>query len=179
MMIDDLVAELVEALEELLDDGGGESLERLVEQEHAHVARQRAGDRHHLLLAARQEVGRRIEALADAREIVEDALEIPAHAAPGLAPEAAELEVLGDRHAGEQAAALRHVAETEARDLGRGQPGEIGAVEADLAGRGRRDADQRLQQRRLAGAVAAEQRHDLVLVHGRTTHPPGCGSCRR
>ena len=29
---------------------------------------------------------------------------------------------------------------------------------------GRRDADQRLQQRRLAGAVAAEQRDDLVLV---------------
>src|SRR5688572_2759068 len=98
MVIDEddrhLVAELVEALEELLDDGGGESLERLVEQEDADVARQGAGDGHHLLLAARQEIGRRIEALADAREIIEDALEIPAHAVPGLAPEAPELEVL-------------------------------------------------------------------------------------
>ena len=34
-----------------------------------------------------------------------------------------------------------------------------------VAGRRRRDADDRLQQRRLAGAVAPEQRDDLVLVH--------------
>src|SRR3954470_14428644 len=56
----DLAAELVEALEELLDDGRSEALEGLVEEEHAHGAGERARDRDHLLLAAGEEVGRRV-----------------------------------------------------------------------------------------------------------------------
>ena len=57
----DFAAQLVERLEQLLDDRRRKPFERLVEQEHAHVARQRARDRHHLLLAARQEIRRRVE----------------------------------------------------------------------------------------------------------------------
>ena len=56
MMVDDddrdLLAQLVEALEQLLDHGRRQTLERLVEQKHANVAGQRARNRHHLLLAA-------------------------------------------------------------------------------------------------------------------------------
>src|SRR3954462_776111 len=161
----DLVAELIEALEELLDDGRREALERLVEEEHAHVAGERAGDRHHLLLAAGEEIGGGVEALGETREVGEDALEVPAHAMAGLALEAAELEVLRHRHAGEQPAALRDVADAEARDFGRGQAGDLLGSEPDRARGLGSDADQRLEQRRLAGPVAAEQRHDLVLTY--------------
>ena len=43
--------------------------------------------------------------------------------------------------------------------------GEIGAVEGDMsAARGQQAADD-VVQRRLAGAVAAQQRHDLARVH--------------
>src|SRR5207244_5015527 len=45
----DLAPQLVERLEDLLDDGRGESLEGLVEEEQLHVAGQRTRDRDHLL----------------------------------------------------------------------------------------------------------------------------------
>ena len=71
-----------------------------------------------------------------------------------------------DAHAGEEAAALRHVGDA-ARARSRPADGRRAPRPASVIvpRRGRRDADDRLQQRRLAGAVAAEQRHDLVLVH--------------
>ena len=103
-----------------------------------------------------------MQPLLDAREIFEDALEIPARADAGLALQAAELEILRDAHAGEQPAALRHVADAEPRDLRGAQARDLRAAELDRAGGGRGDADQRFEQRRLAGAVAAEQRDDLV-----------------
>ncbi len=69
-------------------------------------------------------------------------------------------------HAGEERAALRDVADAAACVL-RGRTGrDVGARQIDRArGRGN-DADDRLQQRRLAGAVASKQRDDLVFVHG-------------
>ena len=87
---------LSNALEQLLDDGRREALERLVEQQHAHVAGQRARDRHHLLLAAGEVVGRACRRRSrEAREEVEDAL-VRSQRTPcaGLALEAAELEVV-------------------------------------------------------------------------------------
>ena len=65
----DVVAQLIEGFEQFLGDGGGESFERLVEQQHAHVSHKRAGDRQHLLLAAREIVGRRVPALGQPRKI--------------------------------------------------------------------------------------------------------------
>ena len=115
----DLVAQLVESLEQLFDDRRREALEGLVEQQHAGVARERTRHRHHLLLAARQVVGRRAPALLDAREEGEDLLLVPVDAGVVAPLQAPELHVLGHRHAGEQAAALRHVGDAAARDLGR------------------------------------------------------------
>ena len=128
---------------------------------------QRARDRDHLLLAAGEIVRRDVHALLQAREIFEDLLLAPHHAvaAVGRAREAAEREVLGDRHAGEQAAPLRHVADAEPRDVRRRHAGDVAALVLDRAGRRRHQPGQRLQQRGLAGAVAAEQRHDLAFAH--------------
>src|SRR5215212_1800381 len=95
----DFAPELVEALEELLDHGRRETLERLVEQKDAHVAGQGAGDSHHLLLAAREKIRRRIEPLPDAWEVVEDAWKIPAQTVPRLTFEPPQFEILRDGQA--------------------------------------------------------------------------------
>ena len=169
MVIDDddgdFLAQPVEGLEQLLDHGRRQALEGLVEQQHPHVARQRARHRDHLLLAAGEIIRRAVEPLANAREIFVDALAGPVHAVAGLALQPAEFEILLDAHAGEQAAALRHIADAEPRDSAPTNcPISSLSAELDRSVRGRRDADQRLEQRRLAGAVAAQQRDDLVLV---------------
>ena len=122
MVIDDqdrdLASKLVERLEQLLDHGRSEALERLVEQQDARIARQGTRNRHHLLLPTGQVVGRRAPALLDAREESEDLVLVPVHAGAVAAAQPAELHVLGDAHAGEQAAALRHVGDAATRDLG-------------------------------------------------------------
>jgi hypothetical protein len=71
----------------------------------------------------------------------------------------ADLEVLAHREPAEDAVLLRHVAETEAHALVGRQLGGVLVVEADLAGVRGHLADDRLHQRGLAGAVAAEHGH--------------------
>jgi hypothetical protein len=83
------------------------------------------------------------------------------------ARQATEREVVGHRHAGKEATALRHVADAAAaRSRARTGRRCFAALELDRAG-GRRASRpaQRLQQRRLARAVATEQRHDLAFAH--------------
>src|SRR3954447_4328985 len=70
----DFFAQAVEGLEQLLDHGRREPLERLVQQQHPHVAGQRARDRDHLLLAAGKIIRRAVEPLADSRKVFVDTL---------------------------------------------------------------------------------------------------------
>ena len=86
-------------------------------------------------------------------------------AAAGHALEPSQRQIVGDRHPGEQTSALRYVSDASAGDLGRGEARRILAGDPDRARSGWSDADHRLQQRRLAGAVAAKQCHDFVLAH--------------
>src|SRR4051812_20838459 len=109
----DLLAQPVKRLEQLLDHGWCEPLERLIEQEHPHITRQRAGNRDHLLLATREIVRRAVEPLADAWKVFVDALAGPVHAVAGLPLQPAEFEILFDAHAGEQAAPLRYVTDAK------------------------------------------------------------------
>ena len=156
----------VEHLEQLEDHGRRQALERLVQQQQLDVARHRARHRDHLLLAAGEIIRRDIHALLQAREIFEDPLLAPHHAvaAVGLARETPEREIFPHRHAGEQPAALRHIADAHPRDVGRGQAGDAASFVLDGAGRRRHQPGERLQQRRFAGAVAAEQRDDLAFA---------------
>ena len=68
-----------------------------------------------------------------------------------------------DRDRGPKPAALRHVTETEPSDIGRGPADELLAHETNGAAGDRREADDRLAQRRLSHAVAADQRQHAVL----------------
>ena len=158
------MAQLVEGLEQLLDDGWCQAFEGLIEQQHACVARQRPGHRDHLLLAAGQVVRRRAPALFDAREEAEDFLLFPVDAGVVAPFQAPQLHVLGHRHAGKQAAALRNIGHAAARDLGRWAARQGFGPERDLAAGRWADADDGLEKCRLARAVAPEQRDDLVVA---------------
>src|SRR5918994_1155715 len=161
----DLVPKPVEALEQLLDYRRGKALEGFVEEERADVSGERPRDCYHLLLTAGQEVRRSVEALADAGKILEYFFEAPAHAGAGLTLEAAEFEVLSDSHAGKEAASLRDVADAESSNLRRGPAGDVLPVQLDRPRRGRSDADQGLEEGRLACTVTAEQRYNFVLAY--------------
>ena len=139
---------------DLGDDDGGEALGRLVHHQQARVEQQSARDRHHLLLAARELRAGVGLALGQPREGVVDALD-----GPGAAAFAGdEPQVLVDRERAPQAAALRHVADAEPRDVGRRAPDQLLAGEADRAAGGAHQPHDGFAQRGLAHAVAAHHR---------------------
>ena len=78
---------------------------------------------------------------------------------------AAEIEVLGDRHVGEDAAAFRHMDQAARHDRGRARALDRLACEADRAAPRPQHAGDRAVERGFAGAVRAEHRDDLALVH--------------
>jgi hypothetical protein len=70
-----------------------------------------------------------------------------------------------DRQFGEDAPLLRHIAQAEARDAIGWQALDALAGEAHFATGRRHQPHDRFHRRRLARAVAAEQRHDLARAH--------------
>ena len=153
--------ELAAGLHQIAHDDRREPLERLVQQDDLRIADQRAGDREHLLLAARQ---------------------------VGAAAAAALLAAAGtSRRCGRAASVRRAVSPARTRFSSTSRlpkmrrssctscmparamvwllrAGDLDAVEHHRAGARRHHAHQALQRRALAGAVAAEQRHHLVAL---------------
>ena len=87
-----------------------------------------------------------------------------------LRVKAPSLQVFHRRHVGDDAAALHHLEDAAADDLVGIDAVDALAVEDDLAAGdfavfGLEQAGDRLQRRRFAGAVGAEQRHDRALRH--------------
>ena len=83
---------------------------------------------------------------------------------------APSLQILDRRHVGDDAAAFHHLKDAAADDLVGIDAVDARAVEQDFAADdfavlGLEQARDRLQRRRLAGAVGAEQRHDRALGH--------------
>src|SRR6185437_5607532 len=89
---------------------------RLVEQQQLRPQHQRARDRQHLLLAARERARLLASALPESREIAVDALEILRDllVATGIG---AEAQILLDAEADEGPAPVRHMADAEADDV--------------------------------------------------------------
>ena len=94
------------------------------------VAHQRAGDRQHLLLAAREIGAAAAPALLEAREDLPDAVQRPAR----LCGQPGEHQVFLDIEAAEDAAVLRHQLQAERGDGVRRQAVGRLAVERDPAG---------------------------------------------
>ena len=111
--------------------------------------------------------GHRIDGQSDAGD---DVARVFHHAAPADQAEradrrAADEDVLRDRQGRDQAQFLVDGHDAEALGIvGVGRL-ELGAVEDDASAGGRLHARQYLQERRLAGAVLAEQAEDLAAAH--------------
>ncbi len=149
-----LLAEPDQHLLDLRDDDRRQTLRRLVHDEQPRVGQQRAGDREHLLLAARKLRAAVVAPLGEAREGLIDALD-----RPGPAPQAGgHAQMLVDGQRTPQPPPLRDIADAEPRDPRRGGVGDVLARQTHGPARRRHEAHDRLAQRRLAHAVAADDR---------------------
>src|SRR3954470_8720021 len=148
---------------ELVDDHRRQALRRLIEKDRPGIAGERARDAEHLLLAARHAAAAALQHGAERGKKDEELLHSPGRCADARRL-ASDFEVLGHREVGEDAPVLGHVAEPEPGNLVRRAPVDARALEADLARARLDEAHQRLERGRLAGAVAAEEGHDLASV---------------
>ncbi len=98
-----------------LDDQGCEAERGLVEQDHPGIGDQRAADRQHLLLAAREIAGGLVAALRQDGEVVVDLVEgILARERADRCANVAAIEVFLHGHLREDVAAFTHVEDARA-----------------------------------------------------------------
>ena len=147
---------------DVLDDRRLDALGRLVEDQQLRPQRQRAADRELLLLAAGKIAAAPAQHVLQHRKHLEDELR---NAGAALLRGEAHLQVLVDGEPRKDLAALRHVADAEAARAYGGSAAMFAFVEADVARAHRQQPHQALEQRRLADAVAAEQRRALAGGH--------------
>ena len=104
------------------------------------------------------------QTLLETREEREDALAVLVDGGVVAAHERAEGEVLVDGQIRENAATFRAVAHTQPDDLVGLEAGDRLAIEQHLSGRGPDHAGNGAERRRLARAVATDERQDLPLL---------------
>ena len=149
--------------EQLLHHGGREPERRLVEQQDIRVGHQRAADGEHLLFAAAHGARDLGGAFAQARKQPEHLFAPRRFAVAGALRVGAEQEIFLHRQVAEDAAPFGHQRQSAFDDLMGRQRRDIAAGKAHLLARKRsHDARDGFQQRGLARAVGAEDRHDLA-----------------
>jgi len=163
-------ADLVDHAPDLLHDERRQALGRLVEHDEGGIGHQRAPDGEHLLLAARELHAGMAQALLEARERREHALERPA-GAPVARRTGRHHQVLTHRKIGKDAAPFGNVSHAPARDLVRARARDVLAGERDAALALAHVAEDRADQGRLAHAVAPEKAHGFAAIAG---GPPRC-----
>ena len=148
-----------DGLAQLDADLGVERAERLVEQEHRRAIGESARDRDALALAAR-ELLRAPPAEAREPDQLEQLLApLPALLLGDARDAQRELDVVRHRHVAEERVVLEH--EADAAILG-SEPGDVAAVEEDLAGVDLGEARDHAQERALAAAARPEQHEELA-----------------
>ncbi len=162
---DAALAHLGERFEQLVRQQRRQAERGFVEQQELGCRHHGAADRHHLLLAAAHGARRLGEAFLEAREKLQHALQVALGAVAGAAGIGAELKVLAHGQVGEDAASLRHQRDAGLDDLVRRHEAKLAAAERHrAAGKQRHQAGNDPEQRALAGAVGAENDHDLAAV---------------
>ena len=167
---DALLVDVDDGVANLLDQLRGESQRRLIEDQQAGVGHEAASDRQHLLFAAREVAGHRLAPVGQQGEhrhhpvvCLGDGLPVAVGVRPGR-------QVLIDGQVGEDAPTLENLRDAGTHPLRRTEMADGLAVEAhrtlrDLA---RVDVEQPAdgpQGGRLAGAVGAQERHDVAVRH--------------
>ena len=122
---------------------------------------ERPRQRDQLALAARERAGTLARPLGEQREELERARERGA-AFVAREDEHADLQVLRDRQRREDVVGLRHEVEAAPGEPVGPQAGDVLAAKRDAAGADRDQAVDRLEQRRLPGAVRADDADDLA-----------------
>ncbi len=149
---------LGEHLGDLGDELGGQALGRLVDEQQLVATQQHAGEGDHLLLPAREGAG---PLVATADEVGEElGHDRGVHALVRVD----EAQVLVDGQSAEDLAVLGHVADAAANDACGAHRLDLAAAQRDPSGP-RCETDDRLERRRLADAVAPEQRGDAGGGH--------------
>ena len=157
------ILDLREGPLDLLHDDRGEALVGLVEEQQLHVARERAADREHLLLAAGKRRALLLPALSEPGEEVVDAFDRPAVWRGDLR----QLDILLHGESRDDPPILRHQSDPGARCLVRLHLVQRFVIKPQLAlpELGVVQPGDGAQRRGLAGAVASEQRDDLAFAH--------------
>src|SRR5262249_32830673 len=149
-------------LEELVDDLRRQTERGLVEEQEPRHRHQRAPDRDHLLLTARERAGELASALAQDGEGPVDALEALAAPRAHRRRVAADLEILLDGHRREEAAARGDQGDPVAAELVGRDRGEITPAEAHAAAADRQETGDRVDERGLPGAIRPDDRDELT-----------------
>jgi hypothetical protein len=150
--------ELADGGHHLGDDLRRQAFRRLVHQQHARIAHQRAADRQHLLLAARQMRRDLAAAFLQPRKHREHGVGGPGRVlAAGIRLARRDHQVLAHRQAPEDAATLRHQRDAAGGDQLRRQFCDRFAEDLDHAGTGGQQADRDVHASGLARAVATQE----------------------
>ncbi len=152
-----LLREVAQRLLHLLDDQRRQAFGGLVHHQELRLEQQRAADRQHLLLSARKLCAAVALALGQAREHAVDAIHIAALARH-------QTQRLVDAQRRPDAPPLRNVGDAAFRDLVGRSAENFFAEQLHAAGRAHQAGD-RVAQRRLAHAVAADDAEHAVFDH--------------
>src|SRR5207249_6430407 len=98
---------------------------------------------------------------------------------PSRGPVGAELEVLAHRHAGKEPAPFRHDGDAVVAVTVRRETRHVAPVEAQRAAVDTVQAGERIDERRLAGAVRADDAHRLAFANGERYVHDGSGRAVR
>ena len=150
--------------EDLLHHDRHQAERGLVEDDQARLGHQAAGDRQHLLLAAAHRARQLVAPLGQPREQRKGPVDQRPDRGSRLDVRT-ELQVLHHRHLREHQASLGHQRDAAAYHDVAGRAGERLAREADVAALRCQHAGNHAHRGRLAGAVGAQQRHDLARPH--------------
>mmetsp|Transcript_5523 Transcript_5523/g.13342 ORF Transcript_5523/g.13342 Transcript_5523/m.13342 type:complete len:248 (+) Transcript_5523:1701-2444(+) len=155
--------------EDLVDQDGRQAHGRFVEQHHLGVEHHRAGHGQHLLLTAGQRAGQLQAPLLQAGKQLQRPLQVAGDVAlgplAGVARKGAQAQVVGDGHRREHAPAFRRVGQAAAGDVIALKAVDAAVVQRDLAAGGLDHAADGPHGGGLAGAIGADQGHDLPLGH--------------
>src|SRR3954447_21688814 len=154
---------LLDDLELAVDENRREPHRRFVHQEQLRLRHQRASHRDHLLLAAGHRPRELRATLVEQREELVHAVEVLLRTA--AVQVRAHLQVFEHCHRTEEPAVLGDDREALLDPVARRAAGHVLAAEEHLAAARPDDAERRLQRRRLARRVAAEQADELARVH--------------
>ena len=157
---DAFCAQVLQDAEGLLHQQRRQPDRRLVDQHELRLEQQAARDLEQLLLAARQRGGLRAGLASKHGEALHQRFDAPGDVRVPSRRGRAKLQIVQHAQLREHVASLRHIGNPELEQPPRVEVGDLAAVEHDAAALHPEQAEQRLENGGLAGAVRPDHRRD-------------------